>query len=81
MVYMNGTKNARLVTSIVNQNQGGGEKKAGFPGIVGRDSWVSIFYKTNGKNCCKLSKYNTLRLTQPDVQSRPIGVDARIPMR
>lgn len=81
MVYMNGGKNARLITSIVNQNQGGGSKKAGFPGLIGRDSWTSIFYQSNGVNCCTLKGYNTLRLTYSVSQSRPVGMDARIPMR
>jgi hypothetical protein len=78
---MNGSKNARLITSVVNQNQGGGDKKAGFPGLVGRDSWTSIFYQTNGANCCKLSGYNTLRLSYTVNPSHPVGMDPRIPMR
>jgi hypothetical protein len=81
MVYMNGSKDARMVASIVNQNQGGGSKKAGFPGLIGRDSWTSIFYQTNGVNCCTLKRYNTLRLTYNVSQSRPVGIDTRIPMR
>jgi len=38
MVYSN-TKRGAYRSSIVNQSQGGGNKKAGFPYQVGRDSW------------------------------------------
>jgi len=81
MVYMNGGKNARYVTSIVNQNQGGGSKKAGFPGIVGRDSWTSIFYGTTATNCCKLSNLQTNNISWKVSVSRPVGLDTRINMR
>jgi hypothetical protein len=49
--------------AITDQNQGGGDKKAGFPFMIGRDSWTSIYMDNtnvvNG-NCCKLSNYNTV---------------------
>ncbi len=77
------TKRTASISSIINQNQGGGEKKAGFPYQVGRTSWSSIFIggvdPVNG-HCCKLSGYKqTLVLTKNTV--RPLGIDARIPMR
>jgi len=78
---MNGKKNTRLVTSIVNRNQGGGDKKAGFPGIVGRDSWTSIFYGSNATHCCKLSNLQTNNISWKVSISRPIGTDTRINMR
>ena len=55
--------------AITNQNQGGGEKKAGFPYIVGRDSWSSIYLHNTSQ------RLPTLRMTLfPKVrQSRPIG--------
>lgn len=81
MVYMNGGKNARYSVSIANQNQGGGNKKAGFPGIIGRDSWTSIFYGTNATNCCKLTNFQTNMFSLKVNVSRPVGMDSRIPMR
>jgi len=33
------TKRTSSISSIVNKNQGGGEKKAGLPYIVGRNHW------------------------------------------
>lgn len=77
------TKRTSSISSIVNQNQGGGEKKAGFPYQIGRTSWSHIFIggvdPVNG-HCCGLSGYqNTLVFTKNTV--RPTGNDARIRMR
>lgn len=61
------------------QNQGGGNKKAGFPHMIGRDSWTSIaFNMTNvpGGHCAKLSCFMTTKLPLANV-SRPIGGDVR----
>lgn len=76
MVYSN-TKRGAYRSSMINQSQGGGNKKAGFPYQVGRDSWASI--AINGGHpgqpvfrCCKLAKIMTT--ANPDVCiSRPIG--------
>lgn len=73
MVLMNGTKRTRSVSSIVNQSQGGGSKKAGFPYQVGRGSWMSTYLGSNvvTGRCCKIKEYNKL---MPLVRfSRPIG--------
>ena len=42
MGLSNAAKRARFYTSTVNQNQGGGSKKAGFPYMIGRSSWSTI---------------------------------------
>jgi hypothetical protein len=61
MVLLNASKRARYASSIMNQNQGGGDKKSGFPYQIGRDSWSSIFLHSvdpiNGR-CCGLSGMN-----------------------
>lgn len=57
----NSGSRARNYGSTVNQNQGGGSKKAGFPYIVGRTSWVSIYFNNTNvanKSCCTLPNYN-----------------------
>lgn len=62
MPLYNAATRARNATSISNQNQGGGSKKAGFPQQVGRTSAVSVaFHITNPEcgHCCKLSSFNT----------------------
>ena len=78
---------ARMMSNVVTgQNQGGGEKKAGFPYQIGRGHWVSVFFDTCdpelglASRCCSLSKLNkTLVFTKNTV--RPINGDPRIPMR
>lgn len=55
MGLSNGSSRARLYSSTINQNQGGGSKKAGFPNMVGRDSWTTIYYGSSKPgNCCSL---------------------------
>lgn len=66
MVYSN-TKKGASISSIVNQNHGGGDKKAGFPYQIGRGSWSNIAIKTcNPRDvefrCCTLAKYNTTKM-------------------
>ena len=75
MVYYNASTKARNATSIMNQNQGGGDKKAGFPYQVGRSSSTSVaFHMTDPVNghCCKLSSFNTTIFPLARA-SRPIG--------
>jgi hypothetical protein len=75
MVYYNAAKKARNATSIMNQNQGGGDKKAGFPYQVGRSSATSVAFnmtKPTQGHCCNLSAFNTTIFPLAR-QSRPIG--------
>jgi hypothetical protein len=77
MGLSNASSRARLYNSTINQNQGGGSKKAGLPQSVGRDSWTSIYIGNNkpGK-CC--SRSSLLFTKYPNVRpSRPIGADVR----
>ena len=75
-----------MSNAITDQNQGGGEKKAGFPYQIGRDHWASIFINTcdavlgENSRCCTLAEINkTLVFTRNTV--RPINSDPRIRMR
>ena len=45
MVLYNSASRSRNTALIVNQNQGGGNKNAGFPYMVGRGQWQSIDIK------------------------------------
>jgi hypothetical protein len=75
------TKRTSSMASITNQNQGGGNKKAGFPYIVGRGSWSSIFFHSTAPvygGCCNLKKVMTMTFPAAN-PSRPIGSDVRIP--
>ena len=47
MVLMNGTKKARYQSSIINQPQGGGMKKAGLPPTMAMTQWRWINYNKN----------------------------------
>ncbi len=71
MVLMNGAKRARYASSISNQNQGGGNKKAGQvpTGTLTEERWLA--YRGAG-----LPRSNAFMSTtvNPNVrQSRPIG--------
>ena len=81
MGLSNAAKRARTYNSIINQNQGGGNKKAGFPNMVGRDSWTTIYYQGDrvGKGtCCNRNQLMQLSFTNRNVHlSRPIGGDVR----
>jgi hypothetical protein len=78
--FMNKSNRAGFVSSAtVNQNQGGGDKKAGFPYIVGRTQWTNIAFNTDkngsiaGRCDCSLK---SLKFTaNPNVkQSRPTQI-------
>jgi hypothetical protein len=75
---------ARMMSNVTTDRpQGGGEKKAGFPYQIGRESWASIFIHSvdpiNGR-CCNLKKVGTtMTFTRNTI--RPIGNDSRISMR
>ena len=76
MVLLNSAKRSRNAAQIVNQNQGGGPKKAGTPYQVGRTWWSSIHIgdapMTNGKFRKGLLK---MQMTgTPTIDSRSIGV-------
>lgn len=68
MVYSQ-TKRTSSISSITNSAQGGGNKKAGFPHTVGRDSWTSIHMKGTAQNLYMLK----MPMTTTVSQSRPIG--------
>jgi len=65
------TKKTSSIASIVNQYQGGGNNKPGLFPQVGRSSWTSVAFDSNGipdGSCCKQSsliRLNFTRLTPP----------------
>jgi hypothetical protein len=68
MVYSQ-TKRTASISSIVNQPQGGGNKKAGFPYMVGRESWSSIAMNGTSQKASILQ----MPLTTSVRQSRGVG--------
>ena len=76
MGLSNASARARNYTRTANRNQGGGNKKAGFPGQVGRDSWTSIFLQSTDPisgYCCSKSDLSKLRYTGKVKPTRPVG--------
>lgn len=69
MVYSQTTRTASIA-SITNQNNGGGNKKAGLPFVVGRDSATSIAFRNTSQNLNVL-KYPLVSNVNV---SRPIGL-------
>lgn len=73
MVYSQ-TKRTASISSITNQNQGGGSKKAGLPYLVGRDSWTSVSFRQT-KQFLNEGRKGLLLTVNTDVrQSRPVGM-------
>ena len=68
MVYSQ-TKRTSSISSITNNKQGGGSKKAGLPYQVGRDSWTSIMMHGTVQTMPVLKNPTTTTVSQ----SRPIG--------
>ncbi len=77
MVLLNASKRARYASTTIVQNQGGGNKKAGLPYQVGRDSWASIYLGSKdtalkkGRACCTVANMAMTYTTAN--ASRPIG--------
>ena len=76
MGLSNAASRARNYSVIVNANQGGGNKKAGLPYQIGRDTWTSIFLRSTdpvyGK-CCTHKQIMTMPFTPSNYQSRNTG--------
>jgi len=68
MVYSQ-TKRTSSISSITNQKQGGGSKKAGLPYQVGRSSWESVMMHGTKQSIPLLKVPATTSVRQ----SRPIG--------
>ena len=75
MVLSNASSKSRNMASLVNQNQGGGSKKAGFPYQVGRSTAASVILGSVDPvhgHCCTLPSYQATLF--PSVRiSRPIS--------
>ena len=76
MVYLNSASRSRNTGSLINQSQGGGDKKAGLPYQIGREYYTSILLHSsdpvNG-SCCTLKDRMTMRFTPSRFVARPIG--------
>lgn len=77
-MVLSSTKKTASISSIVNQNQGGGNKKAGLPKHL-RDSWTSIALhgRTNYGTAITLPLSSTTNISKP-VGSTKSGVYFRV---
>lgn len=73
MGLSNAASRARNYGQLINRDQGGGEKKAGFPYQVGRDSWSSIFIDNQRRSTLNMTKNPNVRI------NRPMGSTIHIP--
>ena len=93
-MVLSGSKKSSYQSSIKNQNQGGGSKKAGIPPTanVSHVSFLAygLLTNANGSNVVCSGKTNGLmslvnmrtnRLKKPSSQNLPIGFTAPIQMR
>ena len=81
MVLMNAGMRARNASSIVNENQGGGSKKAGLPGSSNKPALFHIALSVHQTSNTLFGTPRGLRFTvNPKVnQSRPVG-STKIPV-
>ena len=49
-MVLSGSKKTSSLSSVINQNTGGGPKKAGLPYQIGREAYVSMALKNTSKN-------------------------------
>jgi hypothetical protein len=70
MVLMNGSKKARYESSLTNQNQGGGNKKAGL--VPTADVPAAVFNAYNTRGLPRTAAFMKLTLFPNVQQSRPI---------
>lgn len=75
-MVLSGSKMTTYVSSIVNQNQGGGSKKAGLQTQVGTGAYPAIHRGglSNGVRFGGTGLKKMLVMQTPTNQSRPIGV-------
>jgi len=76
MGLSNAASRARNYSVTVNANQGGGNKKAGLPYQIGRETWTSIFLRATDPiygRCCTQKDQMTMKFTPSTYQARPTG--------
>ena len=64
---------ARNISSLINASTFGGNKKAGFPPMVGRDSWTTVAYQ--GGHPVKCMTLTCMQRSRGPIAcvSRPVG--------
>ena len=73
MGLSNAASRARNYNQSINRNQGGGDKKAGFPYQVGRSMWSSIFIDNLSAPTLAITRNPNVRI------NRPMGSTIHVP--
>jgi hypothetical protein len=73
MGLSNAASRARNYGQTINRPQGGGDKKAGFPYLVGRSMWSSIFIDNQPLPFLRITRNPNVR------PSRPMGSPVNVP--
>lgn len=74
LMVLSGSKRASYINSIVNQNQGGGNKKAGTPPIANIPDSVYNAYVERGNGLLSLVNMRTNRFTTHPNQYLPMNI-------
>jgi hypothetical protein len=78
-MVLSSTKKTSSISSISNQYQGGGNNKPGLFPQVGRSSWTSVAFDSNGipqGQCCKQSSLVRLNFTRT---TPPVSTTVHVP--
>ena len=81
MVYLNSSSRSRNAGSLVNRTQGGGDKKAGLPYQIGRESYTSVIMNSTDPvsgSCCTLKNYMTMKFSSTKFFPRPVGASVNV---
>lgn len=79
-MVLSGSKRTTYMSSLINQNSGGGNKKAGIAPSVGRDSWTSISLGERGGGMLSLVNMRVNRFKINANQNLPMGFNRGIRM-
>lgn len=67
-------------SSLTNKSQGGGEKKAGLPYSIGRESYTSVLMNEQGGGIFSLVNLRKNRFTKIPNKNLPLGFNHNIRM-
>jgi len=77
----NSSKRSRYIGTTANRPTGGGDKKAGFPHMIGRESYTSVIMHSTDPvhgSCCTLKNYMTMKFVPSGRVYRNVGGNASV---
>ena len=79
-MVLSGSARTTYMSSLINKNSGGGNKKAGIAPSVGRDSWMSVALGERGGGMLRLTNMRVNRFKRNANQNLPMGFNRGIKM-